>query len=433
MNLQNFLSQKGQFLEKNVDLSAGTLAWNTYARQKTKELPDFINATIGSATENDGSLMVYPSMVEEFNRLSGDELFKYANVWGLTSFVEVWKKDTLETYPSNIAQKADNLSTLPVTSCGGLTSGLMISSQLFFDKNEPILVPNARWGNVDNVFFRNRQLKEITYDFLDNEGNLYFAEMIDTLKDLEKTEKKAGLYLNFPNNPSGISPTMNQVKALQEAISDISIPIVIFIDDAYEGYVYEEDVLNHSIFPHLIGLNENVLAVKIDGVSKRFCAYGARLGLVSIGFGEEVSDEKRNQTRELIAKAARTNTSSSPRGIQEVLTVLLNDKEKREKVRLEKARNLGTLKNRYNKIKDLIKEKENGIFKPAKFNSGFFSFFTIENHQTANEIAKILLNRGLGTVPFYNESNDLNGIRLAFCSIADEDIERAISILYSIE
>ena len=432
MNLHNFLSKKGQHLEENVDLSAGTLAWNTYAREKAKEMPGFINATIGSATENDGTLMVCPSMVKEFNKLSGDELFKYANVRGLTSFVEVWKEDTLETYPQNLIQKADNLTTLPVTSCGGLTSGLMISSQLFFDKNDPLLVPNARWGNVDNVFFKNRQLKEVTYDLLDDDGDLYFAEMIDKLKELEKTEKKAGLYLNFPNNPSGISPTMNQVKALQKAISEISIPVVIFIDDAYEGYVYEEDAINHSIFPYLIGLNENVLTVKIDGVSKRFCAYGARLGLVSLGFGEEVSDEKKVQTRELIAKAARTNTSSSPRGIQEVLTILLNDEEKKERIRTEKARNLGILKNRYLKIKELIKEKENGIFKPAKFNSGFFSFFTIENHQTANEVSQNLLERGLGTVPFYNESNDLNGIRLAFCSIADEDIERAIEILYSI-
>ena len=433
MNLQNFLSEKGQFLENNVDLSAGTLAWNTYARQKAKEFPGFINATIGSATENDGTLMVCPSMVEEFNRLSGDELFKYANVRGLTDFVEVWKKDTLETYPSNLVQQADNLSTLPVTSCGGLTSGLMISSQLFFDKNDPILVPNARWGNVDNVFFRNRQLKEITYDLLDDDGDLYFSEMIDKLKEVEKTEKKAGIYLNFPNNPSGISPSMSQVKALQKAVSEISIPIVIFVDDAYEGYVYEEDVINHSIFPHLIGLNENVLTVKIDGVSKRFCAYGARLGLVTIGFGEEVSDEKKTQTRELIAKAARTNTSSSPRGIQEVLTILLNEETKKERVKNEKARNLRVLKNRYLKIKELAEEKKNGIFKPAKFNSGFFSFFTIENHQTANEIAKILLNRGLGTVPFYNRSNDLNGIRLAFCSIADENINKALDILYRVK
>ena len=336
MNLQDFLSKKGQHLEENVDLSAGTLAWNQYATKRAKEFPNFINATIGTATENDGTLMVCPSMVEEFNNLTGDQLFKYANVRGLSSFVEAWKKDTLESFPQNHANKVDKLSTLPVTSCGGLTGGLMIASQLFFDKDDPLLVPNARWGNVDNVFFKNRQLKEVTYDLLDDEGDLYFEDMIEKLRSLNKSEKKAGLYLNFPNNPSGISPTVDQINKLQKAIADISIPTVIFVDDAYEGYVYEEDAIKHSVFPYLVGINENVISVKIDGVSKRYCAYGARLGLITLGFGEEVSDEKKAQTREIIAKAARTNTSSSPRGIQEVITSLLTDKDKKERLIKEK-------------------------------------------------------------------------------------------------
>ncbi|MEE9410042.1 MAG: aminotransferase class I/II-fold pyridoxal phosphate-dependent enzyme [Candidatus Heimdallarchaeota archaeon] len=432
MNLQDFLSKKGQYIDENVDLSAGTLAWNTKAKMKAGELPDFINATIGSAKNNDGSLMVCPTMVNEFSNLSGDELFSYANVRGMPKFTQVWKEDTLRSFPKHLAEKTDQLSTLPVTTCGGLTSGLVISSQVFFDKNDLLLVPNARWGNVDNVFFKNHQLNEMSYSLLNEDGNLQFDDLSEKLSTLEGKIDKIGIYLNFPNNPSGISPSQEQVLELQKTLAEITVPTVVFLDDAYEGYVYEENAINHSIFPYLVGNNENVLVVKIDGVSKRYCAYGARLGLITIGFGGEVDDEQKYNIRELIAKTSRTNTSSSPRGIQEILISILTDEEKRSRIAEEKATNLQLLKNRYLTMKKVIKEKENEILKPVNFNSGFFSFFMIESDKTAEEISFQLLDKGLGTVPFYNESNGMNGVRVAFCSIPDDRLSEAVDILYSI-
>jgi len=433
MILDKYLSDTGHYISEKVNLSAGTLAWGLNAKKKAKEMPGFINATIGSATEDNGDLLSFPTLVEEINKLTPDQLFAYANMRGVVEFVHAWKKDTLETYPAKIREDADRLSTLPVTSCGGLTSGLMLASQLFFDRNDPLMAPNSRWGNVDNVFFKNQRLREETYQLLDNEGNLAFSDLIHDMKKLEKNEKKIGIYLNFPNNPSGISPTIDQVKEFQEALHEVEKPTVILVDDAYEGYVYEDDALNHSIFPYLVGMNDNVLPIKVDGPSKRYCAYGARLGMVTLGFGNEVEDSQKYEIRETIAKIARTNTSSSPRGIQEALTNVLTDPIKNKKIAEERARNLNLMKKRYMLVKEYIENAESKKLYPVNFNSGFFSYFLIKTQQSASEIAQQLLDLGLGTVPFVNEKNGLNGIRVAFCSISTEKITDAMDIIYSLD
>lgn len=431
MILEKYLSKKGKHLENNVDLSAGTIAWGLRAKKRVKESSDFINATTGTATEDNGRLMVLPTLYDELRQLTGDQLFAYANMRGLNTFVQAWKKDTLESYPSDLRKKTETLSTLPVTACGGLTGGLMLAGQIFFDKGDTLLAPNTRWGNVDNVFFKNQQLKEIPYKLVDQEGNLSLSNLNDKLIECQKTETKVGVYLNFPNNPSGISPTLGQIKELQETLEKITVPTVLFLDDAYENYCYEADVVGHSIFPYLVGLNDNVITVKIDGVSKRYCAYGARLGTMTVGFGSERDEEKKAQVRELMAKAARTNTSSAPRGIQEALTNVLTDERKNKQIKNEKSRNLNILSRRYKLIKKLGEEITSEVLKPVKFNSGFFGYYLIKSQQSAIEISTNLLKKGLGTVPFVNTSNDLNGIRVAFCSISEENIPKAFDILYS--
>ncbi|MCE7741104.1 MAG: aminotransferase class I/II-fold pyridoxal phosphate-dependent enzyme [Candidatus Heimdallarchaeota archaeon] len=433
MILDKYLSDTGRYVSENVNLAAGSPAWGLRAKKRAKEHSDFINATIGAATEDNGDLMSFPTLVEEIKKLTATQLFAYANMRGISDFVHAWKRDTLDTYPTNLKDKADRLSTLPVTSCGGLTGGLMLASQLFFNQNDPLLAPNTRWGNVDNVFFKNQRLREETYQLVDKEGNLAFCNLIENLKSLQTSEDKIGIYLNFPNNPSGISPTQEQVKEFQDALIEVNKPTVVIVDDAYEGYVYEEKALNHSIFPHLVGLNENVLPIKVDGPSKRFCAYGARLGMVTLGFGEETEDSKKSEVREMIAKIARTNTASSPRGIQEALTNVLTDPVKKQKIAQEKQSNLELMKKRYNLVKEYVESNENNVLHPVNFNSGFFSYFLLKTQQTATEISSKLLEQGLGTVPFVNQNNGLNGIRVAFCSINTEKITKALDILYSIK
>ena len=106
MIFRDFLSKRGKHIEDNVDLSTGTLAWKLRVKKKAKEISGFINATIGSATEDDGKLMVLPTLVEELRKLTGDQIFSYANMRGENEFVQAWKKDTIDTYPAYLQEEA---------------------------------------------------------------------------------------------------------------------------------------------------------------------------------------------------------------------------------------------------------------------------------------------------------------------------------------
>ncbi|MHA1953270.1 MAG: aminotransferase class I/II-fold pyridoxal phosphate-dependent enzyme, partial [Candidatus Heimdallarchaeaceae archaeon] len=280
MKSQEYLSKKSLYLDERIDLSGGTKGWNTKSKEKANEISGFINATVGTARNNDGSLLIFPTLLEEFGKLSGEQNFAYANIRGMPKFAKLWKEDTLASFPNNLIETTDRLSSLPLATCG-LTGGLTLAGEAFLDRDDPILIPNFRWGNIGNVFLKNQQLKEINYELLDEEGELNFSDLTDKIKTLDSEGKKFSIYLNFPNNPSGISPSFEQIKILQEALSGVTSPTIILLDDAYEGYVYDSDAISYSLFPHLVGLNENVMVVKMDGVSKRYCAYGARLGAIT--------------------------------------------------------------------------------------------------------------------------------------------------------
>ncbi len=431
MKFSSFLSTKGHHIDDTVDLKKGTLAWGIRAKNKAKTVPGFINATIGSATDDDGSLLILPTIKKEINELTSDQLFGYANVRGQKTFVKHWKEDTLSTFPEKLVERTDQLSTLPVTTCGGLTAGLSITGQLFLEENDSLLVPVSRWRNVDNIFFRNLNLREENYRLITKEGKLCFENLVEKIEEKEKTGKKVGIYLNFPNNPSGISPSFDQLKVLLEKLEEVKTSVIIFLDDAYEGYVFEKNVINHSIFPYLVDLNDNVLTAKIDGISKRYCAYGMRLGLVTLGFGKHKGQELKEQSRELLAKAARTIASSSPRGIQEVLAKIFSDEEKKQQLLREKKQVFDIIESRYKLTKEITKKNGHPYFTSVDFNSGFFCYFIVNDNKSASALGEEILEKGLGIVPFENKDTGLNGIRMAFCSIKRENISRALDILYS--
>lgn len=430
MKFDLFLSQKGKYIDSNFNLNLSTLKWASKSREKAKTFPGFIDATIGTAREDNGTLMTLPTLKEEMSNLSNDQLFDYVNFRGLPQFIEGWQKDTLDSFPKELREQTQQLSTVPVTTCGGLTGGLTVAGQVFFNRNDPLFVPNYRWENVDNLFFYNQGLEEINFNLLDQEGNLNFEDLMEKIKKYEKTKDRIGIYFNFPNNPTGVSPNITQIKELQDFFSELTIPTIILLDDAYEGYSYT-DIPNHSLFPYLVGLNENVVVIKVDGVTKRYCAYGARLGLVTVGVGTDLAGNQKENLEELLAKTSRTITSVAPRGIQEALARIFNDPAKLQKIKEEKIRNRKILEKRFSVMKEVIKERNSDVSTPVEFNSGFFGYFIIEKTLSALKLGDQLLEKGLGIVPSEKQRTKINGIRLTYCAISEDNIRAAIEILYN--
>ena len=123
--------------------------------------------------------------------------------------------------------------------------------------------------------------------------------------------------LNFPNNPTGFTPNENHAKQIVDVIkksAESGKNIVVFLDDAYFGLVYEKGVFKESIFSYLADIHENVLAIKLDGATKEDYVWGFRTGFITFGIKGKRESQKdlysalENKT----AGAVRGNISNAP-------------------------------------------------------------------------------------------------------------------------
>ena len=122
------------------------------------------------------------------------------------------------------------------------------------------------------------------------------------------------MLLNFPNNPTGYTPTEAEAKALTAEIrkaAEAGNQIVVVLDDAYFGLVYEEGIAQESLFGSLVDLHPNVLGVKLDGATKEDYVWGFRVGFITFGFkGANAAQLKALENK--AAGVVRGNISNAP-------------------------------------------------------------------------------------------------------------------------
>jgi aspartate/methionine/tyrosine aminotransferase len=262
------LSERGRniFFPKN-----GILGQTAEARGTS------INATIGAAIEDDGSPMRLDSIASKIN-LDPSLAFPYAPSFGRPDLRSIWKNKIYEKNPS--LGKTD--ISLPVVT-NALTHGISMAGYLFVDTDDEIIVPNLFWGNY-NLILVNAWGGRLTKFNLFKNGKTDIEDFEEKLNS-GKTGKKIVL-LNFPNNPSGYTPSDDEVHAIVSVIkrsADKGNKIVAITDDAYFGLVYEEGIFKESIFAHLSNIHEDVLAVKVDGPTKEDYVWGFRVGFITFG------------------------------------------------------------------------------------------------------------------------------------------------------
>ncbi|MCK5402822.1 aminotransferase class I/II-fold pyridoxal phosphate-dependent enzyme, partial [Candidatus Bathyarchaeota archaeon] len=227
-----------------------------------------INATIGVASEDDGTPMRIPSIAEKI-LLDPKDVFLYAPSYGKGELREVWKREIQKKNPS-----LKGTMSLPVVT-NGITNGLNYVGYLFVNPGDKLILPDKFWGNYRLIFEKSFDAKLETFNlFTGDRFNIdNFAEKV-----FEGLDKKIVL-LNFPNNPTGYTPTNEEAHQIVNVIKDRATDgneLCVIIDDAYFGLVYEDDIFQESLFSLLADLDENVLAIKVDGATKEHYAWGLR-------------------------------------------------------------------------------------------------------------------------------------------------------------
>ncbi len=373
-----------------------------------------INASIGMAAQEDGS----PLHIEALAKLIGlapDKIFPYAPSYGIRALRERWQALLEEKNPSLRGQDR----TLPVVT-NALTHGLSLCGYLFLDEGEKIILPEYFWGNYNLVFGNARGARLDSYPLYSAGGfNLAGLEA----KIGEPGEKKV-LLLNFPNNPTGYTPLIEEVRQIRKILLKAAQggkKLVVLCDDAYFGLVFEKGVFGESIFAVLAGLHENILAVKVDGATKEDYAWGFRVGFLTYAW-KGMTPEAGEVLVEKTAGALRGNISSVSVLTQNLLLAAYEE----EGYRQDKQKKFDLLQKRYELVKKTLAAhpEYTEYFRALPYNSGYFMCVELQKGEAEELRQKLLADYETGVIALGRL------VRVAFSSLPSHQIEELFENIY---
>jgi len=403
------LSKKGKAI---YFPSKGILAQGMAARGKE------INATIGTAYEDDGKPMVLPSMACLLD-IDNKDAFPYAPSDGIKPLRNKWQELIRVKNPSLGTKEI----SLPVVT-GGVTNGLSMVGYMFVEEGDDIIVADLYWENYDLVYTSAYGAELKFFNFFKNK--LFDIDSFRELVNAGPTGKKIVL-LNFPNNPSGYTPTKEAgkeiISVLKEA-AEAGNKLMVVLDDSYFGLIFEDDIFTESLFAQLAPAHENLLAIKADGITKEEYAWGLRVGFITYG----IKNGSKGLYKALESKTAgaiRGNISSSSHPSQSLFLNAL----KSETHEQEKERNKEKIKERYLKVKEVLeahKEYEE-YFEELPFNSGYFMCIRLKNLNPDTVWQSLLNQYNTGLICY----GDKGLFRIAFASTPADKIEKLFNNIYS--
>lgn len=373
-----------------------------------------INATIGTALEDDGSPLTLQCVQKAINL--NKTSFLYAPSFGDPKLREAWKAQIQKKCPSLAGQKFSN----PVVT-SALTHAISCAAYLFLDEGDEVIIPDLYWDNYELVFENGRGAKIKTFNTFKN-GGFDVEALRSALQDSTKTKKV--VLLNFPNNPTGYTATEEEATAIAKVLQDSAASgssVVAILDDAYFGLVYEKGVYKESLFSKLANAHENLLAVKLDGPTKEDYVWGFRVGFISFAF-KGATDIQLKALENKIAGVVRGNISNASNISQKILLAAYTSAD----YEIEKKQKYETLKKRYDKIKEVLAShpEYQKAFTPMPFNSGYFMCIrpigidaeTIRKDLIANYSTGVIVLSGL--------------IRLAFSAVPTDKIPLMFENIY---
>ena len=374
-----------------------------------------INATIGTALEDDGSPLVLDCVLKSLNLPK--QSFLYAPSFGNPDLRKMWKEQIIRKNPSLATKEFSN----PVVSCA-LTHAISCAGYMFLDKGDEVIIPDLYWDNYELVFENSRGAKIKTFNTFKNGG--FDTEALKAALAQSKAEKKVVL-LNFPNNPTGYTATEKEAVEITKILTECAAAgnkVVVLLDDAYFGLVYEEGVTKESLFAKLVDANENLLAVKLDGPTKEDYVWGFRVGFMSFGFKGATAA----QLKALEDKAAGTvrgNISNAPSISQKILLAAYQSPEYLK----EKEEKYATLKKRYDIIKETLAAhpEYKQAFEAMPCNSGYFMCVKPLGVDAEELRQKLIKDYSTGTIM-------LSGlIRVAFSAVPTEKLGKLFENIYN--
>jgi aspartate/methionine/tyrosine aminotransferase len=388
----------------------GILAQGAEAKQKAKTA----NATVGIATEN-GQPMHLASVAKYFTGLTPGEIFDYAPSYGKPDVRAAWAKKQRAETPS----LGEHLISNPVVT-NALTHGLGLVGDLFLDPGDPVVSSELMWENY-NLNWETRLGARFDYYSLFDEKLTGFNLAGFTQALARHRGKKLVVSLNFPNNPSGYTPTTAEARAIAKALvaeAEAGTKLVVCVDDAYYGMRFDDAAYPESLFGLLANASNNRLAIKIDGATKEEFVWGLRVGFITFGVKNGTAGAYKS-LEDKTAGLIRAYVSNISNPGQSVVLKALNDPD----FRRQQAEKVAVLRARAAVVaKECRKPEYADCWDVYPFNSGYFMCLRLKDADADQVRVRLLDDHGVGTIALGKRE-----LRIAFSCLAESQIPAVFS------
>ena len=375
-----------------------------------------INATIGAAIEDDGTPMRLETIASKIN-LDPSLVFPYAPSFGRPDIRAKWKSMIYEKNPSLAGAEL----SLPVVT-NALTHGISMAGYMFLNPEDQVIVPDLFWGNYNLTLTNMYGAALVKFNLFKNGS--FDLEAFEAKLNEGGIGKKV-MILNFPNNPSGYTPTIEEQDAIVTIIKNAAEKgnkIVAITDDAYFGLVYEKGIAQESIFAPLCQVHENVLAVKVDGATKEDYVWGFRVGFVTYGIkGGDPAVYGALEAK--TAGAIRGNISNAANISQSLLLSAFESQEYAD----QKVAKYNIMKRRYDAVKAALTDRKyKEYFTAIPYNSGYFMCVQLADGLVGEEVRQVLIQKySIGLISLGNV------LRIAFSAVAATEVKEMFEGIYN--
>ena len=388
----------------------GIVAQSAEAKKKATRF----NATVGMATSK-GKPMFLNSVRDQISELSETDVFPYAPTPGVLELRNKWREEMDEKNPSLAGKE----TSVPLVT-SGLTHGLSVLGDMFLNKGDTIVFPDMFWGNYRLIFEGRNEADIITFPFFSDDGGMNISGFEKALSNAPG--EKITFVLNFPNNPTGYTPSSSDGDKIIEMLLKLAKngkKILAIMDDAYFGLFYEGESLKESLFGRLADLHGNILAVKVDGVTKENFAWGFRVGFLTYA-SKNLSSEALGAITTKTSGAIRASISNSNKMAQSLVLKSFSSSSYQS----EKDAGFEILKKRYLKVRDLVGAFDSDSpLSALPFNSGYFMTFLYKGDSEKLRI-HLLEEYGIGTISIQGKY-----LRIAYSSVELENLEELYTII----
>ncbi len=388
----------------------GILAQGAEAKQKAKTA----NATIGIATEN-GAPMHLACIHKYYQGLTPSEIYDYAPSYGKPELRAAWARKQRAETPS----LRDQIISNPVVT-NALTHGLGLVGDLFLDPGDSALSADLMWENY-NLSWETR-LEAVFHYFPFFDAKLTGFNLQGFEVALAKHRgRKLVVSLNFPNNPSGYTPTRAEATAIAAALAaeaEAGTKLVVVVDDAYYGMFYDESSTTESLFGKLAGASPNLLAVKVDGATKEEFVWGLRVGFLTFGVkGGTPAAYKALEDK--TAGLIRSYISNVSNPGQSIVLKALDDPE----FHAQQAEKVATLRRRAAVTGTESRRPEYAdCWDVYPFNSGYFMCLRLKDADADTVRLRLLDDHGVGAIALGKTD-----LRVAFSCLTEAQIPTVFS------